>query len=58
MTIEQHHIVPGAALHEGLSWRWQSFAEYLDALERMVKPMSPESRRAIVGQNVLDCYKL
>ena len=32
--------------------------KYLDALERMVKPMSPESRRAIVGQNVLDCYKL
>jgi predicted TIM-barrel fold metal-dependent hydrolase len=32
--------------------------KYLDALERMVKPMSPEARRAIVGQNVLDCYKL
>jgi N-acyl-D-aspartate/D-glutamate deacylase len=25
--------IPGAALHEGLSWRWESFAEYLDALE-------------------------
>ncbi|MEP6660590.1 MAG: amidohydrolase family protein [Acidimicrobiales bacterium] len=25
--------IPGAALHEGLSWRWQSFAEYLDALD-------------------------
>src|SRR5579884_3727770 len=25
--------IPGAALHEGLSWEWQSFAEYLDALE-------------------------
>jgi predicted TIM-barrel fold metal-dependent hydrolase len=32
--------------------------KYLDALERMVKPMSPEARRAVVGQNVLDCYKL
>ena len=24
--------IPGAALHEGLSWEWQSFAEYLDAV--------------------------
>jgi N-acyl-D-aspartate/D-glutamate deacylase len=27
--------IPGAALHEGLSWEWQSFPEYLDALERL-----------------------
>ncbi|HET6793566.1 MAG TPA: amidohydrolase family protein [Acidimicrobiales bacterium] len=26
--------IPGAALHEGLSWEWQSFGEYLDAVER------------------------
>ncbi len=26
--------IPGAALHEGLSWRWESFAEYLDVVER------------------------
>jgi predicted TIM-barrel fold metal-dependent hydrolase len=32
--------------------------KYLDALERMVAPMSPESRRAVVGENVLRCYKL
>ena len=24
--------IPGTALHEGLSWRWESFAEYLDVL--------------------------
>ena len=24
--------IPGAALHEGLDWRWESFGEYLDAL--------------------------
>lgn len=24
--------IPGAALHEGLSWEWESFAEYLDAV--------------------------
>jgi N-acyl-D-aspartate/D-glutamate deacylase len=26
--------IPGTALHEGLSWEWTSFPEYLDALER------------------------
>lgn len=25
--------IPGTALHEGLSWNWSSFPEYLDALE-------------------------
>ena len=24
--------IPGAALHEGLSWQWESFGDYLDAL--------------------------
>jgi N-acyl-D-aspartate/D-glutamate deacylase len=27
--------IPGAALHEGLSWSWSSFPEYLDAIARM-----------------------
>jgi N-acyl-D-aspartate/D-glutamate deacylase len=26
--------IPGTALHEGLSWRWESFADYLQALEQ------------------------
>ncbi|MEA3075849.1 MAG: hypothetical protein QOF60_757 [Actinomycetota bacterium] len=26
--------IPGAALHEGLTWEWESFPEYLDAIER------------------------
>ena len=26
--------IPGAALHEGLDWDWESFREYLDALGR------------------------
>ena len=26
--------IPGAALHEGLSWEWESFGQYLDAVER------------------------
>lgn len=25
--------IPGAALHEGLPWSWESFGQYLDALE-------------------------
>ena len=27
--------IPGSALHEGLSWEWESFGEYLDAVDRM-----------------------
>jgi len=27
--------IPGTALHEGIDWRWETFPEYLDALERM-----------------------
>src|SRR5262245_34957806 len=27
--------IPGAALHEGLSWSWESFAEYMDAGEAL-----------------------
>jgi N-acyl-D-amino-acid deacylase len=26
--------IPGTALHEGMSWEWESFPEYLDALAR------------------------
>lgn len=26
--------IPGSALHEGLAWNWQTFGEYLDALDR------------------------
>lgn len=26
--------IPGTALHEGLQWDWESFPDYLDALER------------------------
>jgi N-acyl-D-aspartate/D-glutamate deacylase len=26
--------IPGACLHEGLDWQWESFAEYLSALDR------------------------
>ena len=30
--------IPGTALHEGIDWAWESFPEYLDALEK--KPLA------------------
>jgi N-acyl-D-aspartate/D-glutamate deacylase len=27
--------IPGSALSEGITWEWESFGAYLDALERM-----------------------
>ena len=27
--------IPGAALHAGLSWEWESFAQYMDAVDRL-----------------------
>ena len=27
--------IPGTALHEGIDWKWESFPEYLDALDAM-----------------------
>lgn len=45
-VIPEHHVrlvelmegvedIPGTALHEGLSWEWRSFGEYLNALEAL-----------------------
>jgi N-acyl-D-amino-acid deacylase len=33
--MEAVEDIPGTALHEGIDWRWESFGEYLDALESM-----------------------
>ena len=27
--------IPGTALHEGIDWQWETFPEYMDALDRM-----------------------
>jgi len=27
--------IPGTALHEGIQWNWESFPEYMDAIERL-----------------------
>jgi N-acyl-D-aspartate/D-glutamate deacylase len=31
--MESVEDIPGSALHEGISWNWESFAEYLDAID-------------------------
>lgn len=31
--------IPGTALHDGIRWEWESFPEYLDALEKMPRTM-------------------
>jgi N-acyl-D-amino-acid deacylase len=31
--------IPGTALHEGLAWDWESFPDYLDALERQPRSL-------------------
>ena len=31
--MESVEDIPGTALHEGMDWRWESFPEYLDALD-------------------------
>jgi N-acyl-D-aspartate/D-glutamate deacylase len=31
--------IPGTALHEGLKWNWESFPDYLDALEAMPRTL-------------------
>ncbi|MED5292661.1 MAG: amidohydrolase family protein, partial [Actinomycetota bacterium] len=31
--------IPGAALAEGIDWNWETFPEYLDALEEMPRVM-------------------
>ena len=33
--LEGVEDIPGTALHEGLTWGWESFPEYLDVLDRM-----------------------
>jgi N-acyl-D-aspartate/D-glutamate deacylase len=34
-VMEGVEDIPGAALHEGIRWDWESFPEYLNALERL-----------------------
>ena len=39
--------IPGAALHEGIKWSWQTFPEYLDTLDRLEFSMDVATQVAI-----------
>ena len=38
-VMEGVEDIPGTALYEGIRWEWESFPEYLDALERMPRAL-------------------
>ena len=46
--------IPGAALSEGIRWDWETFPEYLDALEKM--PRSPSTSAAHVPHGSVRAY--
>jgi N-acyl-D-amino-acid deacylase len=53
--------IPGSALAEGITWEWESFGEYLDALERMPRAVDvgtqiPHAalRAYVMGDRALD----
>ena len=39
-VMEDVEDIPGAALHEGVEWNWESFPEYLDAVEAMPRAIT------------------
>lgn len=39
-VVEDVEDIPGAALAEGVTWDWESFPEYLDALDRMPRAVN------------------
>ncbi len=39
-VVEDVEDIPGAALAEGVSWNWESFPEYLDALDQMPRAVN------------------
>ena len=47
-VVEDVEDIPGAALHEGVKWEWESFPEYLDAVERFPRAID-------VGAQVPHC---
>ena len=38
--------IPGTALHEGITWGWESFPEYLDVLDATARTPSTSARRS------------
>lgn len=63
-VMEGVEDIPGTALHEGLNWGWESFPEYLDALERQprtidVAPHVPHAalRAYVMGERGGDPFE-
>jgi N-acyl-D-amino-acid deacylase len=53
--------IPGSALAEGITWEWETFGEYLDALERMPRAVDvgtqiPQAalRAYVMGERAMD----
>ncbi len=47
--------IPGAALHEGMTWNWESFPEYLDEVERLPRVLDVA---ALLPHGALRAYVL
>lgn len=47
-VVEDVEDIPGAALHEGVDWTWESFPEYLDAVDNFPRAID-------VGTQVPHC---
>jgi N-acyl-D-amino-acid deacylase len=47
-VVEDVEDIPGAALHEGVEWTWESFPEYLDAVDKFPRAID-------VGAQVPHC---
>ena len=49
-SLEHAEDIPPEALAEGLPWTWQTFAEYLDAVDRVPKGLN---YAAAIGHSAL-----
>jgi N-acyl-D-aspartate/D-glutamate deacylase len=47
-VVEDVEDIPGAALHEGVDWTWESFPEYMDAVDKFPRAID-------VGAQVPHC---
>jgi N-acyl-D-aspartate/D-glutamate deacylase len=63
--LEGVEDIPGTALHEGLTWDWESFPQYLDALARRRFTMDvgahlPHAalRIYVMGERGIDCREV
>ena len=59
--MESVEDIPGTALHEGIPWGWETFAEYLDAIDTPyaidISAQAPHVaiRHFVMGERCYDC---